>query len=277
MPIKTYKPTTPGRRGMTNQDFTSITGKKQVKSLLKIKKGKVGRNSRGKITIRHRGGGSKRFIRLVNFSLPIGTTAKVESIEYDPGRSAHIALIKDQDGKYHYVLAAKGMKPGSKLLASEEGSIDRGNRLPLKSIPTGTSIHAIELKPGAGAQLVRSAGVSARLIVKEGNYAHVRLPSGEVRIINMNCMATIGTVGNDQHQNIKWGKAGRKRNKGIRPSVRGKAMNPADHPMGGGEGVTGPGRIPRTPWGQVAIGRKTRSRKLKNKFIARNRHQAKRR
>jgi large subunit ribosomal protein L2 len=277
MAIKAYKPTTPGQRGMSTQDFDSITAKKPVKSLIRIKKSNAGRNNQGRITTRHRGGGVKRYYRIVNFKLAPGTEATIEAIEYDPNRSARIARIKDQNGQYHYVLAAKGMKPGKKIKSSEEPAIGRGNRMPLKSIPTGTELHAVELQPGKGAQIARSAGTSVRLVAKEGNYAQLRMPSGEVRMVAVDCMASIGVVGNEQHQNVQLGKAGRTRHLGIRPTVHGKAMNPADHPMGGGEGKTGPGRIPRTPWGQVAIGLKTRRRKQSNKFIVRTRHQGKRR
>lgn len=278
MAVKEYKPTTPARRGMSSQDFDAITAKKPLKSLTVIKKQKSGRNNQGRITTRHKGGGARRFYRNVNFSLPVGTAATVEQIEYDPGRSARIARIKDQNGAYHYVLALKGMKPGRKFVVEEEASIDRGNRLPLKNIPTGTQIHAIELQPGRGAQLVRTAGASAQLVAKEGNYAQVRLPSGEVRMINAECMATIGVIGNEQHQNIQVGKAGRKRRMGIRPTVRGVVMNAADHPHGGGDGGRHKmARPPVTPWGQKTLGYKTRHRRNTNKFIVRTRHQGKRR
>jgi len=277
MAVKNYNPTTPGRRGMSSQDFDSITTKKPLKSLLSPQKGAVGRNNQGRITTRHRGGGVPRHYRNLNFKLEAGTSATIEQIEYDPNRSARIARIKDQNGHYHYVLAAKGMRVGRKVTSAEEAPIERGNRLPLKNIPTGTTIHAIEFQPGRGAQLARSAGAGARLISKEEKYAQVRLPSGEVRLLSVNCVASIGVIGNEQHQNIQIGKAGRKRHMGIRPTVHGKAMNPADHPMGGGEGKTGPGRIPRTPWGKVAIGLKTRKRKSTTKFIVRSRHQGKRR
>jgi large subunit ribosomal protein L2 len=278
MAIKTYKPTTPGRRGMSSQDFDAITTNKPLKSLIQIKKGSVGRNNQGRITTRHRSAGVKKFYRIMNYKLAPGTTATIEQIEYDPNRSARIARIKDEQGNYHYILAAKGMKPGSKISSSEEASIERGNRLPLKSIPTGTTIHAIELQPGKGAQLVRTAGGSARLVAKEDKYAQVRLPSGEVRMINVECMASIGAIGNEQHQNIQIGKAGRQRHKGIRPSVRGVVMNAVDHPHGGGDGGRhGMGKAPRTPWGQKTLGYKTRSRRASNKFIVRSRHQGKRR
>ncbi len=277
MAIKPYNPTTPGRRGMTSQDTSIITTKKPLRSLIVAKKRTNGRNNQGRITTRHRGGGARRFYRLVNFSLPAGTTAVVEHIEYDPNRSAHIARIKDQNEKYHYVLAPAGVKVGQKIVSGEEAPIENGNRLPIKAIPVGSVIHAIELQPGKGAQIARSAGNRAQLMAKEDGIAQVRMPSGEVRLVNVECTATIGAVGNEQHQNIKIGKAGRNRHLGKRPSVRGIAMNAVDHPHGGGDGGShGVGRIPRTPWGQKTLGAKTRRRKSTNKFIVRSRHQAKR-
>jgi large subunit ribosomal protein L2 len=278
MPVREYKPTSPARRGMSSQDFDAVTAKKPLKSLVSAKKRGSGRNNQGRITTRHKGGGARRHYRNVNFGLSVGTTASVEQIEYDPNRSARIARIKDQNGVYHYVLAIKGMRPGRKFVVDEEASIERGNRLPLKNIPTGTQIHAIELQPGGGAKLVRTAGGSAQLVAKEGNYAQIRLPSGEVRMINAECMATIGVIGNEQHQNIKIGKAGRKRRMGIRPTVRGVVMNAADHPHGGGDGGRHRmARPPVTPWGQKTLGYKTRHRRNTNKFIVRTRHQGKRR
>ncbi len=277
MPIKTFRPVTPGQRGMAGQDFSSVTTKKPLKSLTSVKRRAVGRNNQGRITTRHRGSGVKHHYRIVNFKLAAGTSATVEHIEYDPNRSARIARIKDQDGNYHYILATKGMKPGRKVTSGEEAQIKSGNRLKLRNMPTGTVVHAIELQPGRGGQLVRSAGAGAQLAAKEGNYAQLRLPSGEVRMVTLDAMATVGVVGNDQHQNVRLGKAGNMRHRGIRPTVHGKAMNPADHPMGGGEGKSGPGRIPRTPWGKVAIGLKTRHRRTSNKFIVRSRYQSKRR
>ncbi len=278
MPVREYNPTTPARRGMSTQDFDGITSKKPLKSLTLIKKGAVGRNNQGRITTRHRGGGVRRYYRLLNFKLESGTSAVVEQIEYDPNRSARIARIKDQDGKYHYILASKGMKPGKKLVSEEEAPIERGNRLPLKNIPNGTVIHALELQPGKGAQIARTAGTSAQLVAKEGAWAQVRLPSGEVRMINIECMASIGPIGNEQHQNVKIGSAGRKRHMGIRPTVRGVVMAAADHPHGGGDGGRHRmGRPPTTPWGQKTLGYKTRRRKTSNKFIIRTRHQGKRR
>lgn len=283
MAVKTYKPTTPGRRGMTTQDMGTITAKKPLKSLVVIKKKHSGRNNQGRITTRHRGGGVRKFYRLVNFGLATGTEAVVEAIEYDPNRSARIARIKDQDNKYHYILATTTMKVGQKIRSGEEIAIENGNRLPLKNIPVGSVIHAIEMQPGRGAQIVRSAGASAQLVAKEGKNAQVKLPSGEVRLVNLECTASLGVVGNEQHQNIKVGKAGRNRRKGIRPSVRGVVMNAADHPHGGGDGgrhgVGGGknhGTAPKTPWGQKTLGYKTRRRKSTNKMIVRTRHQAKR-
>lgn len=278
MAIRAYKPTTPGQRGMTTQDFSEITTKKPLKSLIIIKKGPVGRNNQGRITTRHRQAGARKFLRNVNFKPTDGTEATVEHIEYDPNRSARIARIKDQTGTYHYVLAAKGMKPGDKVSVGEEVAIATGNRLPLKSIPLGTYIHAIELQPGRGAQMVRSAGSGAQLVAKDEDYVQVKLPSGEVRMINANCTASIGTIGNEQHQNVVIGKAGRKRHMGIRPTVRGVVMAAADHPHGGGDGGRHKmARPPVTPWGQKTLGYKTRSRKRVNKFIVRTRHQGKRR
>src|SRR3989344_3120577 len=278
MPVKAYNPTSPARRGMTTQDFDGITAKKPLKSLIKIKKGPVARNNQGRITTRHRGGGARRYYRLLNFKLAPGTSATVEQIEYDPNRSARIALVRDQDGVRHYILAAKGMKPGKKLEASEEAAVVRGNRFPLKNIPAGTPIHAVELQPGRGAQLARTAGASAQLVAKEDAWAQVRLPSGEVRLISVEAMASIGPVGNEQHQNIKIGSAGRKRHMGFRPSVRGVVMAAADHPHGGGDGGRHRmARPPTTPWGQKTLGYKTRRRKTTNKFIVRSRHQGKRR
>lgn len=284
MAITVYKPTTPARRGMTNRDFSEVTTNRPLKSLTVVKKRTNGRNNQGRITVRHRGGGARRFLRIMNFKLAPGTTATIEAIEYDPNRSANIARIKDNTGAYHYVLAANGMKVGQKLEASEEAPIEIGNRLPLKNIPVGSTIHAIEMQLGKGAQMVRSAGASAQLAAKEGDYAQIKLPSGEVRLININCTASIGSVGNEQHQNVKVGSAGRKRHMGFRPSVRGVVMNAADHPHGGGDGgrhgIGGGknhGSAPRTPWGQKTLGYKTRRRKSTTKFILKSRHESKRR
>lgn len=278
MAVKPYKPTTPARRGMTNQDFSEVTAKRPLKSLTRVKKTTNGRNNQGRITTRHRGGGVKRFYRVVDFKLQPGTKATIEAIEYDPNRSAHIARIKDDQGKYHYVLAAQNMKVGQTVEAGEEVPIESGNRLPLKNIPVGSVIHSVELQPGKGAQMVRSAGAGAQLTAREGSYAQVKLPSGEIRMVHVTCTAAIGAVGNIQHQNIKIGSAGRNRKKGKRPSVRGVVMNAADHPHGGGDGGShGVGKDPRTPWGQKTLGHKTRTRKVSNKFIVRSRHEGKRR
>jgi large subunit ribosomal protein L2 len=277
MAIKAYNPTTPGRRGMTTQDTSEITTKKPLRSLLVAKRRGSGRNNQGRITTRHKGGGARRFYRLVNFNLEAGLTATIEHIEYDPNRSARIARIKDVKGEYHYIIAAKDMKVGQTITSGEEAPIENGNRLPLKSIPVGSTIHAIELQPGRGAQIVRSAGNSAQLMAKEGDYAQVRLPSGEVRLVSLECTASLGVVGNEQHQNIKIGKAGRNRRKGIRPSVRGVVMNAVDHPHGGGDGGRHRmAKAPRTPWGQKTLGYKTRRRKSTSNMIVRSRHAAKR-
>lgn len=278
MAVKQYKPTTPGRRGMTNQDFSSVTtGNTGPKKLKSIKKSKAGRNNSGRITVRHRGGGVKRFYRHVNFALPAGTSAVIEAVEYDPNRSARIARIKDQKGHHHYVLATASMKVGQTITSGAESAIEKGNRLPIQNIPVGSIIHNIELTPGKGGQMVRSAGAGAQLMAKEGDYAQVKLPSGEVRKVRLVCEATIGTVGNEQHQNIKLGSAGRRRRMGWRPSVRGVVMNAVDHPHGGGDGGShGVGRVPKTPWGQITLGAKTRRRKTTNKYIVRSRHEAKR-
>lgn len=277
MAIKLYKPTTPARRGMTSQDFDAITTKKPLKSLTVIRKQNSGRNNQGRITTRHRGGGARRFIRIVNFNLPVGTKATVEHIEYDPGRSARIARILDQDNTYHYIIATTGMKQGQKIEVGTEAPIEAGNRLALRDIPTGSVIHAVEMNPGKGAQLARGAGAKAQLVAKEDDYVQVRLPSGEVRLINAMCTASVGAVGNEQHQNIKIGSAGRNRRKGKRPSVRGVVMNAVDHPHGGGDGGRhSAGRAPTTPWGQKTLGFKTRRRKSTTKFILKSRHAAKR-
>lgn len=276
MAIKAYKPTTNARRGMTTQDLAMVTAKKPIRSLVRVKKSVAGRNNTGRITTRHRGGGVKKFYRLVNFKLAPGTVATVEAIEYDPNRSARIARLKDQHGLYHYVIAGSNIFIGQKIQSGAESPVESHNRLPLKNIPAGSFVYNVELTPGKGGQIVRSAGAKAQLVAKEGDYAQLRLPSGEVRKVRVECMASIGSVGNEQHQNIKVGSAGRKRRMGWRPSVHGKAMNPSDHPMGGGEGKTGPGRNPKTPWGKPAIGYKTRRRKVTSKLIVRSRHEAKR-
>ncbi|HSW85723.1 MAG TPA: 50S ribosomal protein L2 [Candidatus Saccharimonadales bacterium] len=284
MAIKQYNPTTPGRRGMTTQDFSDITTKKPLRSLLIAKRKTAGRNNQGRITTRHKGGSVRKFYRLVNFNLANGISGKIEQIEYDPNRSARIARIKESNGTYHYVLAVQGMQVGQSIVSSSEAPIETGNRLPLKNIPIGSTIHAIELKVGGGAQLVRSAGNSAQLMGRDNGFAQIRLPSSEVRLVNENCTASVGVIGNEQHQNVKIGKAGRNRLKGKRPSVRGVVMNAADHPHGGGDGgrhgIGGGknhGAAPKTPWGQKTLGFKTRRRKSTSKFILRTRHQGKRR
>lgn len=277
MPIKAYNPTTPARRGMTTQDMSAITTRKPLKSLLKSKKQNAGRNNTGRITTRHRGGGVRRHYRLLNHGLAEGLTVTVEEIEYDPNRSARIARVKDQYGKFHYILADTSMVKGKVIQSGANSPIETSNRLPLVSIPVGTQIYAIEINPGSGAQMVRAAGAKAQLMAKEGDYALVRMPSGEVRRFRLDVTANIGVVGNVQHQNVKIGSAGRKRRKGIRPTVRGVVMNAADHPHGGGDGGRhGSGKPPRTPWGQLTLGYRTRTRKSTNKMIVRSRHEAKR-
>lgn len=278
MAIITYRPTTPGRRGMTSISSKDITTNKPLRSLLVIKSRTNGRNNQGRITTRHRGGGAKRYYRLINFKLEAGTQATVEHIEYDPNRTSRIARIKDQAGQHHYILASQGMAVGQKVASGEEAPIENGNRLAIKNIPVGSTIHGIEIQPGKGAQMVRSAGNGAQLMAKEGAYAQIRLPSGEVRKVLVECMASIGTLGNEQHQNVKIGKAGRNRLKGKRPSVRGVVMNAVDHPHGGGDGGRHRmAKAPRTPWGQKTLGFKTRRRKSTNNMIVRSRSLAKRR
>jgi large subunit ribosomal protein L2 len=277
MPIKAYNPTTPARRGMTSEDYSQITTRKPLKSLIKSKKQNAGRNNKGRITVRHRGGGVKRHYRLMNHNLADGLKLTVEEIEYDPNRSARIARVKDQHGLYHYILADTSMTKGKTLESGAQAPIEQSNRMPLAKIPVGTQIYAIEINPGKGAQMVRSAGTKAQLMAKEGDYAQVKLPSGEVRRFRLEATAAIGVVGNVQHQNIKIGSAGRNRRKGIRPSVRGVVMNAADHPHGGGDGGRhGAGKAPRTPWGQLTLGYRTRRRKSTNRLIVRTRHDAKR-
>ena len=277
MPVKAYNPTTPARRGMTTEDYSEITTKKPLKSLTKSKKQNAGRNNTGRITVRHRGGGVKRHYRLMNHKLAAGLTVTVEEIEYDPNRSARIARVKDQHGLYHYILADTSMTKGKVITSGPDAPIEASNRMPLANIPVGSQIYAIEINPGRGAQMVRSAGAKAQLMAKEGDYAQVRLPSGEVRKFRLEATAAIGVVGNVQHQNVKIGSAGRNRRKGIRPSVRGVVMNAADHPHGGGDGGRhGSGKPPRTPWGQLTLGYRTRRRKDTGKLIVKSRHDAKR-
>ncbi len=278
MPVKTYKPTSPGRRGMTGYDFEEITKTEPEKSLLAPLHKKAGRNVRGKITVRHRGGGHKRKYRIIDFKRDkVGIPARVDAIEYDPNRSARIALLTYADGEKRYIIAPLGLQVGDVIMSGPDAEIRVGNALPIANIPTGTLIHNIELQQGRGGQLVRAAGCSAQLLAKEGKYAHIRLPSGEVRLVHQACMATIGQVGNTEHGNIKLGKAGRKRWLGWRPAVRGSAMDPKAHPHGGGEGRTPIGMpSPKSPWGKPTLGKKTRKRKDTDKWIVRRRSKKRR-
>ena len=274
MGIKKFRPTTPSRRHMTVNDFSEITKKTPEKSLLETVKKTAGRNNRGVITVRHHGGGNKRKYRKIDFKRNrLDQPATVVGIEYDPNRSANIALIKYEDGELSYIVAPVGLKDGDVVVSGAGADIRPGNCLPIANIPLGTVIHNIELYPGRGAQMVRSAGASAQLMAKEGTTAQIRLPSGEVRIVRQDCKATIGQIGNLDHENIQIGKAGRKRHMGIRPTVRGSVMNPCDHPHGGGEGKSPIGRPgPVTPWGKPTLGYKTRSKKKSsNKFIVKKR------
>ena len=276
MGIKKYNPTTPGLRGMTVSTFEEITTDKPEKSLTVTLKKHAGRNVRGKITVRHRGGGTRPKYRIIDFKrTKDGIPARVATIEYDPNRTANIALVVYADGHKAYIIAPKDLKVGDIIESGADADIKVGNALPLANIPLGTIIHNVELKPGKGAQMVRSAGNGAQLMAKEGEFAQVRLPSGEVRKVRMDCRATIGEVGNGDHQNISIGKAGRKRHMGIRPTVRGSVMNPNDHPHGGGEGKAGIGRVgPVTPWGKPALGLKTRKRgKDSNRYIVKRRNE----
>ncbi|MCI8525111.1 MAG: 50S ribosomal protein L2 [Oscillospiraceae bacterium] len=276
MAIKSFKPYTPSRRNMTVSAFDGVDKKaKPERSLLETLKKNAGRNSYGRITVRHRGGGNKRKYRIIDFKRDkVDMPAVVQRLEYDPNRSAFIALVKYEDGELRYILAPAGLKAGDTVLSSASADIKPGNCLPISSIPTGTVIHNIELNPGRGGQLVRAAGTSAQLMAKDGALAQVRMPSGEVRYIRMNCTASIGQVGNLDHENIHIGKAGRTRHMGIRPTVRGSVMNPCDHPHGGGEGKSPVGRPgPVTPWGKPAMGLKTRKKKNPtNKFIVKRRN-----
>ncbi len=274
MSVKTFKPITPARRHMTVPSFEEITKKKPEKSLIFTKKKHAGRNSYGKITVRHRGGGNKIKYRIIDFKRANESAATVAAIEYDPNRTAYIALLQYEDGSKAYMIAPVGLSVGDKVYSGENADINPGNTLPISSIPVGTFINNIELYPGKGGQLVRSAGTAAQLMAKENGMAQVRLPSGEVRIIRLNCKATIGQIGNIEHENIKLGKAGKTRHKGIRPTVRGSVMNPCDHPHGGGEGKSPVGRpSPVTPWGKPALGYKTRNKKARTeKFIVKHRN-----
>ena len=274
MAVKTYKPTTPSRRNMVSPSFDEVTKFTPEKSLIVKKKKNAGRNSYGKITVRHHGGGNKQKYRLIDFKRNDEGTAKVIGVEYDPNRTAYIALLENDEGKKSYIIAPVGLTDGDVVATGADADIKPGNVLPISQIPVGTIIHNIELNPGKGAQLVRSAGAFAQLMAKENGTAQVRLPSGEVRIVRLDCKATIGQVGNLEHETIKLGKAGKTRHKGIRPTVRGSVMNPCDHPHGGGEGKSPVGRPgPVTPWGKPALGYKTRNKKARtNKFIIKRRN-----
>ena len=275
MGMKHFKAYTPSRRNMTVSDFSEITKKTPEKSLLAKKKEKAGRNSYGRITVRHQGGGNRQKYRIIDFKRrKDNMEATVIGIEYDPNRSANIALIQYEDGEKAYILAPQGLTDGDKVISGENVDIKAGNCMPINNIPVGTLVHNIELNPGQGGKLVRTAGQSAQLMAKEGKYATLRLPSGEMRKVLANCRATVGVIGNSEHENVKLGKAGRKRHMGWRPEVRGSVMNPVDHPHGGGEGRTSIGRkAPMTPWGKKALGVKTRnSKKASNKMIVRRRN-----
>ncbi len=278
MSVKIYKPTSPGRRDMTGASFEEITKSKPEKSLLVSKSRKAGRNVHGRITVRHRGGGSRQQIRIVDFKRQkVGIPAKVSAIEYDPKRSARLALLTYVDGEKNYIIAPLGLNVGDEIMSGSTAEIRPGNCLPISAIPVGSTIHNIEMREGAGGQMVRSAGTSAQLLAKEGEYSQIRMPSGEVRLIRQKCTACIGQVGNLEHSQIKLGKAGRKRHIGIRPAVRGSAMSPRDHPHGGGEGrspIGMPG--PKSPWGKPTLGYKTRRNKSTSKYIVRSRSAAKR-
>ena len=277
MSIKAYRPTTPAQRQKTTQDFDQITTKKPMKSLLAAKKQRAGRNNQGRITVRHRGGGVKRHYRLITYKLPADQKFTIMEIEYDPNRSARIARVVDTTNTYYYVIADEGMRKGQTFQTGSNIPIENSNRMPLAEIPVGTTVYAIELHPGHGAQMIRAAGAGAQLMARENGYATLRLPSGEVRKVSEACTASIGNVGNPQHQNIKIGAAGRRRRKGIRPTVRGVVMNACDHPHGGGDGGRhGAGKAPRTPWGQLTLGYRTRRNKQTNKMIVRSRHEGKR-
>lgn len=273
MAVKSFKPTSPGKRFMTVSDFSGITTDTPERSLTEPLKKNSGRNNKGRITVRHRGGGHKRQYRIIDFKRDKdGIPATVATIEYDPNRTSRIALVNYADGEKRYIVAPNGLKVGDKIESGVGADIKPGNALPLKNIPVGTVIHSIELKPLKGAQLCRSAGASAQLMAKEGDYAHIRMPSGEVRLVHINCKATIGQVGNIEHENITIGKAGRSRWLGRRPTVRGVVMNPVDHPHGGGEGRSPVGRNPVTPWGKPALGARTRKKKnITDKMILKRR------
>jgi large subunit ribosomal protein L2 len=272
MPVKKYRPTSPGRRFITTMDFSDLSKVEPKKSLMEAGKKNAGRNNNGRITVRHKGGGARRRYRIIDFKRSKdGIPAKVATIEYDPNRSCRIALVNYRDGEKRYILAPLGLKVGDPIESGTGADIKIGNCLPIKNIPVGTVIHNIELRAGEGGKLVRSAGVSAQLMAKEGTYSQVRMPSGEVRRIHVECRASIGQLGNIEHENQVIGKAGRQRHLGKRPSVRGIAMNPVDHPHGGGEARSTSGRPPTTPWGQMTMGKKTRRNKRTSKMIVRKR------
>jgi len=272
MPVRKYKPTSPGRRDMSVSSFDELTTSKPQKSLMRPLKKRAGRNNQGRITTRHQGGGHKRQYRLIDFKRnKIGVPAKVATIEYDPNRSARIALLHYTDGEKRYMLAPNGLKVGDPIMAGPEADIRVGNALPIANIPVGSVIHNVELQAGRGGVLVRSAGVQAQLVAKEGDYGSIRMPSGEMRMVHVKCMATLGQVGNVEHSLITLGKAGRSRHMGRRPSVRGSVMNPVDHPHGGGEGRAPIGGQPQTPWGKPTLGYRTRRSKPSDKFIVRRR------
>ena len=273
MPLRSYKATSPGRRFMTRSTFEEITTDKPHKPLLEAQKRGSGRNNQGRLTVRHRGGGEKQHYRIIDFRRDkIGVPAKVATVEYDPNRSARLGLLHYADGEKRYILVPHGLKVGDTVVAGPEAEARVGNALPLSSVPLGTQLHNIELVPGKGGQIVRSAGASAQLLAKEGDTAQIRLPSGEVRRLSIRCMATVGQVGNLDHENQSIGKAGRARHMGKRPEVRGVVMNPRDHPHGGGEGKSPTGMPPKTPWGQPAMGHRTRRNKTSGRLIVRSRH-----
>ena len=273
MGIRKINPTSPGQRGMTKSDYSEITTSTPEKSLLRPMRKTAGRNNTGRITCRHKGGGHKQAYRLIDFKRDkFGITGEIRTIEYDPNRNVRISLVVYADGEKRYILTPNGLNVGDKIVSGPEADIQNGNALPLELIPLGTEVHNIELIPGRGAKLVRTAGGSAQIMAKEGNYVTVKMPSSEMRMIRKECLATVGVLGNAEFKNLKLGKAGRTRHLGIRPTVRGVTMNPCDHPHGGGEGKTGPGGNPKTPWGKPALGRKTRDKKKSsNRLIVRER------
>ncbi len=278
MAVKIYKPVTPGLRGMTGYTFEEITKSTPERSLLVMRKAHGGRNVYGRITVRHQGGGNRQFIRVVDFKRDkLNIPAKVAAIEYDPNRTSRLALLNYADGEKRYIVAPVGLKVGDSVVSSPTAEIRIGNSMPISNIPIGTLVHNVELKEGKGGQLVRAAGGAAQILAKEGDYAQVRMPSGEVRLVRQTCYATIGQVGNLDHSNVKLGKAGRKRHMGVRPTVRGTAMSPRDHPHGGGEGRQPAGMPgPKTPWGRPTLGYKTRRNKVTNKYIVRRRNKSSR-